>query len=361
MFGGAGVGKMFNFVAEDIWNIKMKKEIKYSKRIFAIWIGAVIMVMLFWGAILHDSVRQGRAEAKEVAIRTLCGVAEQVVSREFEGLGKCQIFLGDNGEKHTKRKAVSEAGVFEIEVDSLKEAQGLYSLDFVGIKAGLLNCYGKFPLEKIYMEWKSEMDSRYSGVMCALSLTVHPLGHDGLREFFVGDNAIVTSRYDLGTYYLDEMYTMRLTAYMMSGFWCCVDWTNTLWLVLSGLLLFIGLGGYLRFRKNEKEKIPNVLATTYRFGEYIFDFVNHTLTHRGKCVECKPQAAKLLLGFAKTSDLFLTNDEIAVICGWGVTDLNLDERRRKAISLLNKLFVGDDSVQIRSVPEKKGYQMIISK
>ena len=80
-----------------------------------------------------------------------------------------------------------------------------------------------------------------------------------------------------------------------------------------------------------------------------------------KKLSCTPQAAKLLLGFAKSSELFLTNDEIAEICGWPLSDLNLGSRRRKAISLLGKLFEADDSVQILLLPERKGYQIVISK
>jgi len=46
-------------------------------------------------------------------------------------------------------------------------------------------------------------------------------------------------------------------------------------------------------------------------------------------------------------------------CLW--SDLNLGARRRKAISLLGKLFEADDSVQILLLPERKGYQIVISK
>lgn len=59
-------------------------------------------------------------------------------------------------------------GEFEVIIDSLKEAQGLFPLDVVGFKADMLNYYGKFPLEEICLEWKAEMNDRYGGVMCAL-------------------------------------------------------------------------------------------------------------------------------------------------------------------------------------------------
>lgn len=59
-------------------------------------------------------------------------------------------------------------GEFEVIIDSLKEAQGLFPLDVVGFKADMLNYYGKFPLEEICLEWKAEMNDRYGGAMCAL-------------------------------------------------------------------------------------------------------------------------------------------------------------------------------------------------
>ena len=160
------------------------------------------------------------------------------------------------------------------------------------------------------------------------------------------------------------MYTMRLTAYMLLDFWHCVDWADHVLQILSCILciLLLGLAVYIGGPQYRKRKTADTLTkSTYRFGKYIFDSVNHTLTYEGEKVSCTPQAAKLLLGFAKSSELFLTNDEIAEICGWPLSDLNLGSRRRKAISLLGKLFEADDSVQILLLPERKGYQIVISK
>lgn len=103
-------------------------------------------------------------------------------------------------------------------IDSLKEAQGLFPLDVVGFKADMLNYYGKFPLEEICLEWKAEMNDRYGGAMCALFLKVNPMGKGIVQESFTGDETIIASQNDLGTYYLNGMYTMRLTAYMLPDF-----------------------------------------------------------------------------------------------------------------------------------------------
>lgn len=156
---------------------------------------------------------------------------------------------------------------------------------------------------------------------------------------------------------------MKLTAYMQLDFRRYVDWTDSLLRLLSVFFLLVLLAGlvfYVRLRMHKEEETPKVPETVFRFGEYIFDAVCHTLIHEEGTMNCTPQAAKLLLGFAKAPDFFLTNDEIAAICGWHLEDLNLDARRRKAISLLKKMFKADGSVQICFVPEREGYQIVIS-
>ena len=342
----------------------MKIKFKAKKSIGTIWAGATTVVALAWVITLYSNVRQGRTEVKAMAIQTLRKVAEQAVSREFDRLGEYYLSWHSAGKKNLKRKAVSTEGVFEIEIDSLNEAQGLYPLDLIGSKADILNCYGKFPLEKMGAEWKNETSAKYDGARFALSLKVQPLGKDSCRESFAGNEAIILPKYALGTYYLDGMYTMTLTAYMQFSAWRCVDWTDTLFLVLSGLFLFSALAGlamYVWSRLPTKEENTDAVLTTCRFGEYVFDVVNHTLTYReeeGKA--CTPQTAKLLLGFAKSPDLLLTKAEIAEICEWQPTDSNINERRRKAISMVKKLFSADDSVQIRFVSKLKGYKIFIS-
>lgn len=337
---------------------------KYRERILRIWIGAVVVMALAWGTALYNNIRRGYAEAKEVAVETLSWSAELVVRQDFEELGEFYASFGGKKHPKQKRKSVSAAGEFEVEVDSLKETQGLFLLDAVGSIAYLLHCYGEFPLEQIRTTWKDEMDARYNGAMCALSLEVHPLGKDSCQTSTVGDEAIIASRYDLGTYYIDSMYTMRLTAYMQLSVWRCVDWTDGALVLCSCLLGLVLLAGWLAVyaasrRPEKEEKREEATTTTYRFGECIYDSVNHTLTYRGETMACTPQLAKLLLGFAKAPDLFLSTDEINTICNWASDDLSLNDRRRRAISSLKKLFGVDKSIQIQFVREKKGYQIVI--
>lgn len=337
---------------------------KRCNKIVKIWTCAIAVVALVWGMAFYNNARKGQFVAKEIAVQTLRKVAEQVVNREFDKLGIYHVFTGNSGKKLTKRKTISEDGELEVTIDSLKEAQGLYSLETVGAKAEILNSYGKFPLEKIRFDWQEEMKVLYCGAMYGLSLKVTPLGKDVFQETFVGDETIFASQNDLGIYYLDNMYTMSLTAYMQPVFLCCVDWTDSVLLIISFFLclLLFGLFIYVRIQFYKKGKTTNVFEkSTYLIGECSFDAIKHTLTYKEEVKPCPPQAAKLLLAFVVASDYFLTNDEIAVACGWSLDEFGLKERRRAAISLLRKLFVMDKSVKIISVMENQGYQIVISK
>ena len=260
---------------------------KRYKKILMIWICAIVVVAVSVIVALYDNANQGQDVAKEVAVETLRKVAERVVNREFDGLGMFYASGSDGGKKHTKRKAISEDGEFEVIIDSLKEAQGLFPLDVVGFKADMLNYYGKFPLEEICLEWKAEMNDRYGGAMCALFLKVNPMGKGIVQESSTGDETIIASQNDLGTYYLNGMYTMRLTAYMLPDFWHCVDWADHVLQILSCILciLLLGLAIYVGGQQYRKRKTADTLTkSTYRFGKYIFDSVNHTLTYEGEKV-----------------------------------------------------------------------------
>ncbi len=337
---------------------------KRCNKITVIWTCAIVVVALFWGVALYNNARKGQAMAKEAALQTLRQVAEQVVNREFDDLGVYYVSSGNNGKRYTKRQVITEEGKFEVTIDSLKEAQGLYSLETVGYKADILNCYKKYPLEKIRSEWQEEMDAQYRGTVCVLSLKIAPLGKDVFQETFAANETICTSQNNLGTYYLDNMYTMSLTAYMQPVFLYCIDWKDNVLLIISSFLcvLLFGLIFYVRIQLHKKEKTTDVSEKNiYLIGESSFDAINHTLTDKEEVKSCPPQAAKLLLAFIATSDYFLTYDEIAVVCGWALDDLRLNERRRKAINSLRKLFATDKSVEILAVSEKQGYQIVISK
>lgn len=335
---------------------------KCRNKIIAIWICAIIIVASSWGVILHYNSLQGQAASKEVAVQTLREVAGQVVDLEFEKL-KIPYFEQRNEKKHTKRQTVTMEGILEVSIDSLKEEQSLYSLETVGYKANVLNSLNKFPLEQIGREWQKKIRERGRGVVCSLFFLTDSLEQNRVHETFMGDTTICTSQNEIGVYYLDGMYTMILTVYLMPAFWNSIDWTSYWLLSLSCLLLILllGLPAWIRVQRyKEREIVAALTKDIYQFGKYSFNSAQHTLLYKDEIItDCTPQEANLLLAFA-TKDLILTNDEIATACGWFLKDKGLDARRRKVISLLRNLFNADDSVKIVALDNKGGYQMIIS-
>ena len=110
---------------------------KRCNKITVIWTCAIVVVALFWGVALYNNARKGQTVVKEVALQTLQKVAEQVVNREFDKLRVYHVSWDNNGTKQTKRQVITEEGEFEVTIDSLKEAQGLYLLEVVGYKADI--------------------------------------------------------------------------------------------------------------------------------------------------------------------------------------------------------------------------------
>lgn len=336
---------------------------KKYKLIFGLWLCAIVVVVPIFGVLVYNNAYEGEIALKELAVTNLQEVAEHVVNREFDNLGMAYYIL-DNKKSYTKRQTITTEGLFEVQIDSLKESQGLYSLETVGYKANILNSLTKFPLEQIEYEWRTKMEERYSGMLCSLSLKIKSLGENVEQKVFVGDTTICKTGNEIGVYYLDDMYTMILAAYIIPTYWSCIDWTSP-WLFSISCLLFlllVGLFVRIALQKYKKAKIVEIFTEEiYQFGEYSFNAVQHTLLYKGdKKTDCTLQEARLLLAFAKAQDFILTNDEIDIICGWKLGETGIDTRRRKMISNMRKLFNDDDSVEFVALDEKGGYQIVIS-
>ena len=95
-------------------------------------------------------------------------------------------------------------------------------------------------------------------------------------------------------------------------------------------------------------------------GNYYFSVRKCVLILEEKEIHCTHQDVLLLTAFMKSVDRFLSHEEIALVCSWPLEACGLNERRRTAISQLRKLFV-DCSVEIKSVRNRGGYQLVIVK
>lgn len=349
-----------NFVAE-VNLIEMAMNKKLYRSILCGWIAALACMALLWCVAVCHSARQGKAAVKEVAKENLCEAVELELDREFERMKiPYSRFFGEK--KHTKRLSVTEKGMFEVMIDSVKETQALYSLEVMGAKVDVLFSLDSFPLERIYDNWQERIKNSQNGVSSTLFLKRTPLGEDAAQESYLGDSTICFPQNELGTYYLDCMYTTVLTACLLPAFWQSVDWTSTWVLLLScvWLILFFSLLVWFMILKLRKRRATGTsVQDTYQIGEYVFNILKHTLTCQGIEKPCSLQNSKLLYAFLTAPDHFLTYDEIAKVCGWSLDSAGLGERRRNAIRNLRELF--DNKVDFLSLPGKKACQMVIPK
>lgn len=334
---------------------------KKCKLILWLWLCAIVVVAFVFVVLVFSNARQGEVMIRGMAEKTLREVAERVVNQEFRELGLPYVEWR-NKLKHIKRIVITADGRFEVVIDSLKEKQSLFSLETIGYKIGILNDFNKIPLEQILHHWQIEMKEKHNGVTCAFCLEIHTLGSNKTQVSKLGDTTICISKNMLGTYYLDNMYTMVLTVYTLPTFVSCIDWTDG-WLLATVYLLIILFFafpiwvGVIRYQ--ERKVVEVMTGNIFQFGQYSFDAVLHSLSYKGHKTNCTPQSAKLLIAFANASNYILSNEEIADVCGWALDDNGIDQRRRKAIALLRKLFLADDSVQIIALDNKGGYQMVI--
>lgn len=320
----------------------------------------MVAATLFWGGAVYYSSLQGQADMRETAIQSLRDIAELEVNRSIEEtrIPYSKFF---SKKKHTKRIVITEKGKFEVSIDSVKEAQGLYSLEVMGSKVEILNSFGGFPLKRIYDNWKERMKETRYDIPMALLMEQTPLGSNVVQRLSCGDSAVFVSGNELGSYYLDGAYTMVLTAYLLPDFWECIDW-NSPWVILvTGAWLILMISVLLKIRasklQREEHKSDTLIENSYQIGEYVFDIVNYTLTYKDVVKPCSLQLGKLLYAFLVAPDHILTYDEITKVCGWPDDCITLGDRRRDVIRKLRKLF--DGRVEFVAHIEEKVYQMII--
>lgn len=335
---------------------------KYKVVMAIVWGISVVILTLLWIDEAYDNGMKRHIENKIYTKQSLCNVAELVVNHEFDKLGIPYSVSGGSVPR-TTRRAINEKGTFDVRIDSLKERQSLYSLKHIGLKAYSLVDFGDFPLDMLMDSWRGYIGKQYKNVECALRLHISPLGETDVQSYqTVGDTAICSSKNELGVYYLDDLYTLKLTVYYLPPTLLrCINWSDTfllaiflLWIAILGIPILLAL-----LRRHRYSIEQNAISkTVFQIGEYTLDLIKHTLTYQNIEEPCSLQAGKLLHAFVEAPDYFLTNEEISIVCGWPLDDISLDERRRTAISSLRRIFKG--RVVFQSIREKKGYQMIVS-
>ena len=82
-----------------------------------------------------------------------------VINREFDALGVPYLFEPcPSGIPSQGKRVLTMAGrTLEVEIDSLKESQGLYSLERLGNKAFLVEVFSSFPLDSLQAGWEGAL------------------------------------------------------------------------------------------------------------------------------------------------------------------------------------------------------------
>ena len=261
------------------------------------------------------------------------------------------------------RKVKNSKGTFTVEIDDRKEKQSLYSLSETGVKVGRLYRTGQFSLDSLLARWRQELEKAGIDSRCALKLNVVLLGDSLSRLSCAGEPTVCKDKYALGSYYLDSMYTMVLTPYYKVGIFVI----SANFAVVGTMLVFVVMAFafgvryvFVADRRQAKEIVKVPFSDILQIGNYSFDRWKCVLSRDNKEILCTVQESRLVYAFVTAPDYTLSKNEICRVCGWGTDDRAVDERIRKAVSGVRKLFA-DGSVQIKPLKGKGKYQMIIKK
>lgn len=326
----------------------------------------------------YESGLEGRERCKQKAEASLKSAAELWVNREFDKLGIPYSSSGGEPDvKSKKRRLMLAEGEKVVEVDSVKEAKLLVTSWVLSSKAHVLLLLNTPSVDLFNELWQKDMNGKQSYCTSALVLQSELPGDRKGGKFMAGDSTLMTDKFKLGTYYLDDMYFLELTAYLsVPSPWFCVDWGKNgiiACFAAAALCLCAFVLLFLHNRKKEDNDEANssddvvlhISEKKYKIGGVIFDEEACTLTFEDKVVNCTGQAYKLLSAFIHTKNHFLSNDRVVAICGWCPQHTGIDGKRRVTISHLRTLLDSEKShVKIESGKNKQnelGFYLFVEK
>ena len=330
--------------------------------LFRVFVTVLLILTVWSGVAIWRSGRAGKMVFRRQAEEALVRRAELEINREFDALGVPYLFEPcPSGIPSQGKRVLTMAGrTLEVEIDSLKESQGLYSLGRLGNKAFLVEVFSSFPLDSLQTGWQGALGG---DIPLLLVLTSTSPMADSTRVERAGDLSVAREDFLIGTYYLDDFYTMRLAAYARVGFWPCVGWGSPgVAVPLAGwLLAWLAFGGWslharLRGRKSDPPA-SDVTQSVWKFGNLVCHKDSMTVTCNGCRVDITPQELKLFWAFLSHGGC-LSEADIVHALGWSSTDENLKAKKRKAISHLRKRLLEQDE-RVRIMYEGKVYKMFI--
>ncbi|WP_259300947.1 hypothetical protein [Bacteroides oleiciplenus] len=357
---------------ELIYKMKHYRQILYA-------LGGILLLALGMLAFqVYESGVEGRRVCKQKAEASLKSATELWVNREFDKLGIPYSFSGGEEKvKSKKRRMVLAEGEMVVAVDSIKERKRLISSWVLSSKARILLLFDTLSVDLLNELWQKDIDGIQLYCTSALVLQSELPGDRNGKRFMAGDSTLTTDKFKLGTYYLDDMYFLELTAYLsVPSPWFCADWRKNgiiACFTIAALCLCVFILLFLHNRKKEDNDEANssddvvlyISEKKYKIGGVIFDEEACTLTFEDKVVNCTGQAYKLLSAFIHTKNHFLSNDRVVAICGWCPQHTGIDGKRRVTISHLRTFLDSEKShVKIESGKNKQnelGFYLFVEK
>ncbi len=333
-----------------------------------------ILTMGMLAYFVHTDGVENQIENKPKAVEALKTAAELWVNREVDEMHIPYSSTGGKEDKKKTRRSVRTAkDTIVVTIDSLKEHMRLSLSGEMGPKVIILYLLDDFSLETCYSYWLDNMEN-LKGYRCALQADVNGFEHeDKPRHFIGGDSTLCVPANLLGTYYLDDLYVIEVKAYLQPpAAWKSAEWSSPeiLTTLIIGVLMGIGLILYITYTYRKKpDSRPKILqekyiyqlsGDTYRIGDIEYNDKTGLITCGDKSSFCPPQPHRLLSAFLFAPEHFLSNKEIAEICGWALDDTGIDTRRRSTIKSLRKqLFTEETGIRIDAVKGKNGYQLFV--
>lgn len=181
--------------------------------------GILFLVVGMLAFQVYESGMEERRICKQKAEVSLKSATELWANREFDKLGIPYSVGGGEPNKESKqRRIVLAEGETVVAVDSIKEGKRLIASQDLSAKVGFLFLVDKAVFSVLNELWQEDLDDSHTYCSGALMLQSELPGDRKGKRFMVGDSTLMTDKFKLGTYYLDDMYFLELTGLSFASF-----------------------------------------------------------------------------------------------------------------------------------------------
>lgn len=318
--------------------------------------GLLVLVLVVLVYFVYESGTENQRKDKLKAEMLLKYAAETWVNKEFEKLGIPYSAGGGKGKvKSLKRRIVMAEGDFIVDVDSVKEEKCLFESYMLSSKSHFLFLLGNPSIDGLNEQWQEYLNNGFPHYHSALELVAKMPPNNEEKRFFSRDATFCSFKNKLGNYYLDDMYFLELSAYLLlPSVWQCVDWSQVnviMCIVLALLCLLLIAFIFINNKRAKSIRVPllsddiisGITKDVYQIGKVVFNEIDMTVTFGDNTVHCTKQTYKLLSAFVHTEGHFLSNTRISEICDWDPGDVGVSERRRAAMAQLRKVLNSKES------------------